>query len=482
MDLQTLDAIKAMRQGIIKKAVDNNRFNTIMYSLYFQTTKTQIKHDLKELNLKPKEIPFNEEMADKLLGFRDTYYDKLKEMSDYNNDDIKCILGMWHLPLTPKRMFYTNYSEKLTTDDLTKASVNYYANKNEDTLKELISVYANIVPKYDKAITYYTQMGVPLTDLKGIMGWTTTEAQRFSDSLKLLNIPTAITDLALSKKEIRELVEEIHTSDKYYNKQVSAFNYLGLSSIHNYKFDKETKSLSKQYKPADKSRNIKSEEFEKKCFDMYYNMYGTNHGYTQQEIADELGVTYPTVLNAIKQYKIKHIDETDPTQLFQSRHRGKAHAERRLELEKTVTKLYDDIIEKEPDISMTKLKKTISKQADCSENMVQTLLEETGKIDLKLKDFDPKTFHETKVGHDERGQFGKGATRVLLDEPDYQENDRYKILHRQRQAQSLLRNAENAKQSFEQDGNFKKVLEIVRNIDEENNRETEEQTIEERAL
>lgn len=123
-----------------------------------------------------------------------------------------------------------------------------------------------------------------------------------------------------------------------------------------------------------------------------YTKYGPTHGPTQQEIADELGITRHTVITDIRKYKQLHPEVIDPTQLYRQRHCGEEKTQKRIEWQSKICKMYKE------GYSISK----IAQKSPYSATTIQSILQEQG-FNISLEDI--KTTKELLTDYAHKGQF-----------------------------------------------------------------------------
>lgn len=408
----TAHDVRQNRLKFCENLIKKDQFCASVYASYFELPMTRVEEDVKSLGYDIKEVESNDHVSFEALNL---YRKRLLEKD--SSKEMLTKLGMWHMPTKESETIYHYQVEDFNTR--LQSALEYY--QNERLLKT--QGYSVVADKF--SIPFKTLRDAVINnDLKrieyGIL-------DKYKEDLKeLLNNSTALSVSKLTgipKEKFYDLAKE--ASQEY----------------------KETHSnLLGEHIPT-KSANRKEQRRET-IWNMY-NAYGSTHGYTQQEIADQLGITRATVIHDIKAYKKEHPDVIDVTQLYRVRHNGLAKALNRIEKKAIAASMYT---KGEPLPSIGKeLHTTVDqvKQFLMEDGLIQSYSSSKYQDELNKED----ASHSAEVGFQHRGQFteGKiyGATSDLLEQknapsPSVNLNERNKIrkeiLNNQRQTMAAIRN------------------------------------------
>ena len=420
--------IYSNRLAFAKKLINRNVFSIDVYSRYFEIPKSEAEKDLSNIGItdfasveskNPIELSL-------LLGKRT----EILKKSDYSPEALG-ELGFWYNPSN-------KISEYPTALD---AAINYY--QTERALKGTYNVKISTIKSTFKLTT------AELDDLrhkiseKEILKYDERILKDKAEELKVLLNSSPVTDVGtLTGVEKIKLYDISRELSKSYIKEHS--NLLG--------------------KHVPQKQFYRKQEIMQKVWDMY-NEYGSTHGRTQKEIAEELGLTRETVSHYITTYKKQHPEVVDVTQLYQPHHIGKAKTEAREAIKQKVATAYQAGLNIEQ----------ICKAFQLSNKMVTQYLKEDGLIiahantPSNKEKFDGSV-RAAKVGYDNKGQLAswqtnndgirtmfRGATSQLLDEQgagsytsdfDNRTRLRGRILNNQRDTMAMLRNSPEALQEF----------------------------------
>ena len=395
-------------ENLIKK----DQFCANVYASYFELPMTKVEEDVKSLGYDIKEIESNDPISFEALNL---YRKRLLEKD--SSKEMLTKLGMWHMP--------------------TKESETIYHYQVEDFNTRLQS-----------ALEYYQNERLIKTQGYSVV------ADKFSIPFKTFKDTVINNDL----KRIEHNIVDKHRDDlKELLNNSTAISVSNLTGIPKACFFDLAREASQEYK--DSHSNLlgdhvptpsayQKEQRREMIWNMY-NAYGSTHGYTQQEIADQLGITRYTVMSDIKAYKKEHPDVIDVTQLYRAKHNGLAKALNRIEKKAIASSLYT----KGNSLS------SIGKELHTTVDQVKQFLMEDGLIQSysssKYQDELNKeeASHSAEVGFQHRGQFteGKiyGATSDLLEQKNapspsanWVERNRIRseILNDQRQTMAAIRN------------------------------------------
>lgn len=453
------------RQKIIKNAIDRDHFNIDIYANLFEVKPRVIKNDLKALkiiNYKDQNISLQP-----LLKNRDKI---LKKNDDKSYDEKLESVGMWHKPLQ-NTYFYDDKSQiqkiaeilhpKQSQVEIVEACKKYLLEKSDKNKENLINCFEKYVPNFEKALSDL-QRGTSISKIQEKYQYTTYQRTKFSNLKDVLEVKKTFDKYLLSDPQIYQTVKNIVENNPNIN-YISRCIGITTDTLQEIKNGTYSQNLI---------ISIKTEiiDRQKKVWDLY-NKHGSSHGYTQQEIADMLGITRATVNSDIRQYKLDHPEEIDETQIYRARHAGIEKLKIREDKKDLIIaiwnkckQLYPDISEKECQNKVCKLMSKNSILKKYIPNVPQYLQEAGLFIDIAIND---NMVHEAEIGYQHRGQFAYGSTPALLAEHEFssvkeKNAQRYKILDDQKRTMALLRNNQGIRQAFkEKHGNLKEAIEIA---------------------
>ena len=418
------------RIDVAKKLISREMFSLDIYKKYFEIPERTALQDLASIGFSEEDIPKIESKDplpfSALVGKRDQIFSKSNNLEQDMED-----LGFWYDPSK-------NTIRDVPFDDVRKDVVEFYQSEN----------------------------GREYTKISNL-------ADKFHLSKKQMDDVWFYLQNNNVKKYSERILEEKQSELKVLLKDSAVDDVSKVTGIEKIKLYPVSRALSEEY-ISQRSNLIgnhipnknayKKEALMKKVWDMY-NEYGSTHGRTQKEIAQELGLTRETVSHYITAYKKQHPEVIDVTQLYQPRHLGKEKAEKRDVRKAKVASAYNSGMNIEQ----------ISKMYGIRREMISRYLKEDGLLvahadTSKNVDKLEKSANEAKVGYDEKGQFGSfkvnvegnvtqfhGATSRLLDEagaPAYTTNTsernriRNDILQNQRDTMAMLRNNPEALDKF----------------------------------
>ena len=484
MDIN-LEKITARRRDIIAKAIKHNVFNLDTFANFFEVKRKLIEEDLKALGYD--DVNADKSISlDKLRDKRDEIISQCKE-NNMSDGEILEKIGMWHLPINLKQtesLFFDMVplaNPKPTEKSLMDAIMDYQLTPNEMTKTELINAAEEYVPNFNEALTM-AQLGSNKTDLAEKFNWSGATLIKFSKIAKQLGVSKTPDYQLLSHPEIRKSLDIICKENK---KRSMIAQHTGVVSglINDIKnFGAEEIYQREQNKlPSQKQQNI--EERRQKVWELY-NQFGSTHGFKEEEIATMLGITRVTVSADLRAYKDKNPEAIDETQLYRGRHNGIEKYMAREKRKKDVLYIYDKVYQKHPDASNYIITKAISEVTEISPQMVYNYLIEEGRMtpyQFRETHLDKEVNHEALIGWQNKGQFGQGSTRALLDEKNIEKgsveerNVRNDILYNQRATMAYLRNNKDIATDFNTDGNLERVFKATKETEENTNIENQEE-------
>lgn len=424
------------RTDVAKKLISREMFSLDVYKKYFEIPERTALQDLASIGFNRNDLPKIESKEPMplslLVGKRDQIFSKSNSLEKDMED-----LGFWYNPAEKK-----------------------------DSELQAYGMSAYSIIRKDVIDFYQSENGVEYTSYKNLsekFNLTERELHTLKFGIEFFNIKKYSEKILDERKdELERILKDSTVRDV---SKVTGIEYSKLrpiSQVLSEKYVSQRSNLLVEHVPNKFA--YQKETLMKKVWDMY-NEHGSTHGRTQQEIANELGLTRETVSHYITAYKKQHPEAIDVTQLYQPHHLGKEKTEKRNARKAMVATAY----------SSGMCVEQISKTYGISREMVSKYLKEDGLIvahantskDIGKLDASSK---EAKVAYEERGQFGSfkmnvegnvtqfhGATSRLLDEagaPAYTTNtaERNKIrdgiLQNQRDTMAMLRNNPEALDEF----------------------------------
>lgn len=431
------------RLEFAKKLIGHNKFNLDIYATYFEISRKTAQSDIEKLGYKIKDIESEDPLSYQKLVL---YRDKLLEENQYNLETLTK-LGFWYRPSSNKDPIYHYYADDKNIR--LQSAIEYY--KTERTGKT--HPYSYIADKF----------AVSTKELKAIIA-----------EQKIKN--NEHNTVAEHHQELKTLLRYSRTADIFALTGVTRQTLCETARELSQRYIKEHKDLIGEHTPTKLS--YRNEKRRQKVWELY-NAFGSSHGRTQQEIADELGLSRQTVISDLKMYKKEHPEVIDQTQLYQPHHLGYEKTLARNEKAARAVALYKE------GNTITQ----ISKELGTNINTVNVYLIEQGIKDPygaeKYNELNEQLSVTQKAikGYEEKGQFTvrlvnnenkltsfHGATSHLLDEagaPAYTTNTeernkiRRPILEAQRRTMAAIRNDSNAQaEFFDKHGNILDYLSV----------------------
>lgn len=408
----TADAVLANRLNFCKTLISKRQFSTSVYASYFEIPLSKVEEDVTSLGYKLDEVESRNPISFTALN---VYRKKILEKD--SSKEMLEKLGLWHMPTKDKETVYHYQADDVNS-------------------------------RLDSALEYYQN-----ERLKKTQGYSVVSEKFFIpfDTLKntVINNDLKRIEHSIIDKHREDLKELLNNSTV---KSVSKLT--GVPSACFYELARE---VSQEYK--DTHSNLLDEHIPTRCANQkeqrretiwnMYNAYGSTHGYTQQEIADQLGLSRATVVHDIKAYKKEHPDVIDVTQLYRARHSGLKKALNRIEKKAVAASMY---INGE---SISNIYKELHSDYETvklylmEDGLIQPYASSKYKDDLVKED----TSNSSEVGFQHKGQFteGKiyGATSELLNQKNApspsanwaaRNKIRYEILDDQKQTMAAIRN------------------------------------------
>lgn len=434
----TAKEIHDNRLAFCRKLIEGDAFDPEIYAAYFEIPRDQVQKDCFLLGYDIEQIKcYNIIPLDTLIQRRN------KILQDRGSDiETLAKLGYWHKP--------TNYYRET-----------YRFNDSDPNVR------------FQDAIAYYqNERAFKTSAFSFVADMFSVPARKFMDYVRSNDI---------ERYESKMLNE--HHDDLYnllrYSKVIDVSNLIDIPKEKLYPISQEISktyieeksNLIGNHKPSPRAHIL--EERRRQVWEMY-TKYGSTHGMTQLEIAEELGLTRQTVIHDIKAYKKEHPEVIDTTQFYQPHHLGEDKTIERMEKVRTSVTMYQQ------GFSLNDISKTVH---STSETVKRYLVEE-GIIDpysQVLSDNQNRIAHRSQKGYEFKGQFTTkeithknvvtdfhGATSHLLEEaqaPLYSEDVkkrnvmRIPILQDQHNTMAVLRNNPEAYREFmEKRGNIQEFL------------------------
>ena len=443
------------RLSFCKKLIENDVFNIGIYAAYYEIPLDIAKSDLKELGFDEisnieSENPIS---LEKLVAKRNAILEK-------NNNDVNTLykMGYWHFP---KDNFVASYDFKNPS--------------KENRFEQAVLYYQHEILKKTSGYSLVSNM----FDLN---------AESFKSYAKDNNLQRYEHSAPIDfPKEINFLLR--------YSKVIDVSVLTGIPKSYLYdtsreisnQYASEKSNLIGEHVPSPRAYQLEARR--RKVWELY-NDFGSTHGRTQQEIADELGLTRQTVISDIKAYKKEHPEVIDITQLYQPHHLGYEKTVARMQKLESASQMYD------AGMSLSFISNSLNTQVD----VVKKYLMESGKINpyetVKSEEQNSIISHRSVKGYENKGQFTAkllnnegnitafhGTTSHLLDEqnaPAYSSDMcrrnqiRKPILETQHKTMALLRNNPQAYDEFiSKQGDLKNFLDNTFERENENLMERE---------
>ncbi len=408
----TADAVLQNRLEVCKTLIKKKQFSQSVYASYFELPMSKVKEDVESLGYKLEEIE-----SDKPISFEALSLYRRRVLEKDSSKETLAKLGMWHMPTKEKETVYRYQDEN--TDIRLQSALEYYQNER-------------LIQKHGYSLVA-DKFSISFKELKDMV---------VENNLK--RIENSIVDKY--REDLKELLNNSTATSVSKLTGIPQARFYDLSREASREYQDTHSNLLGEHTPL-KSANRK--EHRRETIWNMYNAYGSANGYTQQEIADQLGITRATVINDIKAYKKEHPDVIDVTQLYRARHSGLEKALNRIEKKAIAASLY----------AHGNSLASISKELHTNVETVKTYLIEGGYIEPYAQE----KYKETPVkedvslsaetGFQHKGQFteGKmyGATSYLLQQknapsPSDDLATRKKmgkeILNNQRQTMAAIRN------------------------------------------
>lgn len=434
----TAQEIHKNRLNVCKKLIEHDAFDLDVYASYFEIPRHQAEEDLRLQGYDPEMIKcYNVISLNKLIAQRN----KTLEGRESDKETL-AKLGYWHQPTNNYRATY--HFNDLDSDMRFQDAVTYY--QNERAFKK-------------HAFSYVAELfSIPVS--------------KFIDYVRNNNIER------YEHKIVNEHRDELYDLLRY-SKVVDVSKLIDVPAAKLYPiaqeisktYMEEKSDLIGSHKPSPRAHIL--EERRRQVWEMY-TKYGSTHGMTQLEIANELGLTRRTVISDIKAYKKEHPEVIDATQIYQPHHLGENKTIERMEKVKISVDLYQQ------GFSLNDISKTVH---SLPTTVKQYLIEE-GVIDPYSQvssDYQNRITHRSQKGYEFKGQFTTkeithenivtayhGTTSHLLEEaqaPLYSTDMKTRnmirnpILQDQRNTMAVLRNNPEAYREFmERRGNIQEFL------------------------
>ena len=408
----TADTVLENRLNFCKTLISKRQFSANVYASYFEIPLSKVEEDVASLGYK-----LDEAESKKPISFAALNVYRKKILEKDSSKEMLEKLGLWHMPTKDKETIYHYQADDVNS-------------------------------RLDSALEYYQN-----ERLKKTQGYSVV-ADKFSIPFKTLKDAVINNDL----KRVEYNIVDKHRDDlKELLNNSTVISVSKLTGIPTTCFFDLAREASQKYKEAHSNllgdhvptpRAYQKEQRRETIWNMY-NVYGSTYGYTQQEIADQLGITRATVIHDIKAYKKEHPDVIDVTQLYRARHSGLERALNRIEKKAVATSLY---------VNGESIQ-NISKELHSDYGTIKLYLMEDGLIqpytstkylDNLIKE---DASNSSEVGYQHKGQFteGKiyGATSDLLNQKNapspsanWAERNRIRseILNDQRQTMAAIRN------------------------------------------
>lgn len=434
----TAKEIHNNRLAFCQKLIEGDAFDPDIYAAYFEIPKHQAAEDLRLLGYDPENVKcYNVIPLDKLIARRN------KVLEDKESDrETLAKHGFWRKPTN-------NYRET------------YRFNDPDPNIR-----FQDALAYYQNERAFKTSAFSFVADMFSI------STQKFMDYVRTNNIER------YESKMLKEHHDDLCNLLRY-SKAIDVSNLVDIPQARLYPISQkisktymeEKSNLIGNHKPSPRAHVL--EERRRQVWEMY-TKYGSTHGMTQLEIANELGLSRQTVLSDIKAYKKEHPEAIDVTQFYQPHHLGEDKTTERMEKVKMSVTMYQH------GFSLTDISKTVHSGPDT----VKKYLVEEGIIDpysQVLSDNQNRIAHRSQKGYEFKGQFTTkeithknivtdfhGATSHLLEEaqaPLYSEDIktrnimRVPILQDQHNTMAVLRNNPEAYREFmEKQGNIQEFL------------------------
>lgn len=408
----TADTVLENRLNFCKTLISKRQFSASVYASYFEIPLSKVEEDVTSLGYK-----LDEAESKKPISFAALNVYRKKILEKNSSKEMLEKLGLWHMPTKDKETIYHYQADDVNSR--LDSALEYY--QTERLMKK--QAYGVVADKFT----------VPFKEFKNTV--VNNNLQRIEHSF-----------VDKYKEDLKEL---LNTSTSL---SVSKLTGMPQTCFHNL-----AREVSQEYKETHSNllgdhiptpRAYQKEQRRETVWNMY-NAYGSTHGYTQQEIADQLGITRATVIHDIKAYKKEHPDVIDVTQLYRARHSGLEKALNRIEKKAVATSLY---------VNGESIQ-NISKELHSDYETIKLYLMEDGLIQpytsTKYQDdlIKEDASNSSEVGYQHKGQFteGKiyGATSDLLNQKNapspsanWAERNRIRseILNDQRQTMAAIRN------------------------------------------
>lgn len=455
--MKSAEYILNQRYKFIKKLIEAKKFNVYEVAKYFEVTPKTIIASLYSIYGRSYKIPsFPDFLSYEILS---QYRNRILEPYDKNSDAyIEKLndLGLYKPPT--KELDYNSVFEKLnsviyisqTYDCLLTKVHDYIQDPSEHNYQLAMKELDHILPHFIDALNDFTH-GFTQKDIAEKYQYTKAQLNIFSIIKTAIDFEKTPSRQSISSLEDLNYVKELLENSE--NKQCHIAKITGLNN--NLLADVISNNLI--LKNTDKKTNqaMKISERRQKVWDLY-SKYGSTHGFTQQEIADQLGITRETVVSDIKKYKLEHLDEIDSNLLYKRRHSGEQKYFKYKEKEEKTIQLYVKIKERHPEFSNYKIISMICQKIDFTIENCNIVLTKHGYINA-LENQAVINGEFSKEGSLLKNHFGPGgATRELLNNSKYEYlsreemNYRQKILKQQRITKALLDSNSNYQDIFQE--------------------------------
>lgn len=382
------------RVNTMRTLIEQDRFSLDIFCRYYGIPKANARvmyrNNFVDMPKKIEEVESENPISlDKLVNVRNSY------LAQYPNDRENALndLGFWCEPYDVYSFTDSDYARQIAKNFFSATAQDMDAYKNYKQTKEVSSYLLYLVDnRKDDLVKVYASVESPYLSDKEML-------------CKLLAIPQP--GLAIIRDIIIAEYPELH-----------------------------------------QTQHDKVVETRRQLVWEMYNCKGSSHGYTQQEIADELGITRATVHADLKAYQESHPECKDATQLYAVRHSGIEEYTRRQHRSDKTIELYEQGYNQQQ----------ISQKLKISPSLVKLFLMEQGKIgsindinkvELKHTYKYKKMPNQYKKNRQGVKYFHKSSTAHILDEinapaPSVNMFDRnkarYPKLAKQKEYMAIIRN------------------------------------------
>lgn len=354
-----LNTVVKNRRAIIAKALEEGKFNTLVYACFFETKSKVIAEDVNKIDPEGKYSTKAEISLSQLQAERAS-----NDSFEVDDNELVPLLekwGIWHKPI-----------DVISINEIV-AKINKLPKINKTKGQAKSESYTDKMIRYAKTyedVFLLLQYGASKKDIKKYFGYDDNDIYKVNSVAKIVGISTYPDDEMLRHVDIKAIVDEL--VDKG-NSILLIEQATGIAKKKLYDIKKNNQKKTTKKKTKNKIEKKQTlEERRKKVWELYYGE--DSKGYTMDDIANVLGISRQTVASDIREYKLKCDDAGDVTRY--TRHSGAKQYKRHIEQVHFVKTEFEAYMATHPTATRNKCITEVSKITEISISQIYKILEE----------------------------------------------------------------------------------------------------------